>query len=83
MLPRFSLRVAMLLLTAAALLSLVIRAALQQAPWAIGILAGVASLGVTLVVHSLFYSLARLFEPRSKSASCSDASQQEEPQHVR
>lgn len=67
MLPRFSLRVALLLLTGGALFALVLRAAVAEAAWAFGVVVGVASIGVALAVYAFFYGLTRLFTPPAAS----------------
>ncbi|MEM8866105.1 MAG: hypothetical protein AAGF31_11230 [Planctomycetota bacterium] len=61
MLPRFSLRNALLLLSAGSLLALIVRAALRQEVWAIGVSIGVGSLVLALLVHAGLYCIACLF----------------------
>jgi len=57
LMPRFSLRRLLLFTAFCAPASLVLRAAWMGAPWARGILVGIAFVGLTLCVHAAFFAL--------------------------
>lgn len=58
MLPQFSLRVVLLLLTGAAALSAVVARAVQGDAWALGVAAAVLWAALAFVVHAAFYLAA-------------------------
>lgn len=59
-LPRYSLRWFFYLIVAVALLSVIIGQGVQGSKWALAVVCGVASLGVTWGVMIAFYAMARL-----------------------
>ncbi|HZL88085.1 MAG TPA: hypothetical protein VFB96_06880 [Pirellulaceae bacterium] len=61
LIPRFSIRALLVVTALCALFSLVIAGAVRGQPWAIGVTAGIASLGTLLVFHPLAFALARYF----------------------
>ena len=61
LLPRFSLRTTMFLVTGSALLFLVAGFAVRGNPWAIGATAAVASVGAAMIFYALVYLLCGIF----------------------
>ena len=65
LLPRFTLRTGLIVLTAAALVSLVFREAWVGTPWAVGAVIGLGSLAALFAVHAAFFAAAiALSRPR-------------------
>jgi hypothetical protein len=59
--PRFTLLWLLILVTACAVLSLILSYAHQGHPWALGLLAGLASLAAVLLLHAAAFSLAWIY----------------------
>lgn len=57
LLPRYSLRTTLLLVSAFAVFSLVLAQAAQSEPWAVVVVVAVVSLGVIMLFHALVYLL--------------------------
>jgi hypothetical protein len=61
LLPRFSIRTALVILTVVAVISLFAGQALGGQAWAFGLTIGVISVPLTLLVHAGFYALVMSF----------------------
>ncbi len=61
LLPRFTIRTLLVMLTACAVVAVVIGTAFRGQEWAWGITIAVASLGVTAVVHAAWFGVVSVF----------------------
>lgn len=60
MLPRFSIKIALIVMTVGGVLSVALAAAVRGDEWAIGVMVAIVSAPVMLLFHAFFYGLARL-----------------------
>jgi hypothetical protein len=74
-LPRFTIRTLLVMLTICAVASVIIGTAFRGQTWAWGVTIGLASLVVTAVVHGAWFGVAWLFAqlPSSRAARASAA----------
>lgn len=77
LIPRFTLRTGLMVLTAASVLSIVVREAVLGKVWAIGLSIGLGSVVLLLFVHGLFFALAMIVSRKQPDASSSSAKQAE------
>lgn len=68
LIPRFTIRTGLMVLTAASVLSVVVREAVLGKAWAIGLSIGLGSVALLLLVHALFFVLAMIVSRKQSDA---------------
>lgn len=72
MLPKFSLRLILILVTASSALSAILARAVAGDAWAIGVSAAFLWMGLALLVHAVFYVLAVVFGRLGHASATAD-----------
>ncbi len=64
LLPRFTIRTGLIVLTAAAVLSVAGRSAVAGEPWAVGVVVALVSVALMLMIHAAVFAVAMLIGRR-------------------